>query len=129
MLAFLIWDERESRRFAARDRFGIEPLYLTSNVNGIAFGSEVKQLLDLPRVSCRMNVKRVNDFLASGISDHTHETMFADIIQVRGGEVVIVDASRSGALVPIVRRGTRSTPTRFRISNLDMLGGQFGVSL
>ena len=43
---------------------------------GAAFASEIKQLLGLPGLSGRMNVARVHDFLASGMADHTAETMF-----------------------------------------------------
>jgi len=104
MFAFLIWDEAEKRLFAARDRFGIKPLYFASNAHGIAFASEIKQLLGLPGVSTGMNLARVHDFLGSGISDHTHETMFADVVQLRGGECAVVEASRSGAISAQVRR-------------------------
>lgn len=104
MFAFLIWDDRDKRLFAARDRYGIKPLYLAAAPRGAAFGSEIKQLLGLPGISGRMNIARVHDFLASGISDHTSETMFEGIVQLRGGECVTIDASRDGGFAVPVRR-------------------------
>jgi asparagine synthase (glutamine-hydrolysing) len=86
MFAFVIWDACERRLFAARDRFGIKPLYWAAAPHGIAFSSEIKQLLNLPGVSRAANVARLRDFLASGISEHTAETMFSDVRQLRGGE-------------------------------------------
>ncbi|WP_449257028.1 asparagine synthase (glutamine-hydrolyzing) [Bosea sp. (in: a-proteobacteria)] len=104
MFAFLIWDDRDKKLVAARDRYGIKPLYLVTTPRGIAFASEIKQLLGLPGVSGRMNVACVHDFLASGISDHTSQTMFEGVMQLRGGESVSVDASGSGALASEIRR-------------------------
>src|SRR3954469_14671205 len=95
MFAFLIWDEREQILFAARDRFGIKPLYMAGNQRGIAFASEIKQLLGLPGLSGRMNLARVRDFLAAGMSDHTEETMFDGIMQIQPGCSITIDASAS----------------------------------
>ncbi|MBV1695831.1 MAG: asparagine synthase (glutamine-hydrolyzing) [Hyphomicrobiales bacterium] len=92
MFAFLIWDDRDKRLFAARDRYGIKPLYMVAGETGLAFCSEIKQLLGLPGVNSRMNVARVHDYLATGISDHTSETLFQSVRQLRGGECVTVDA-------------------------------------
>jgi asparagine synthase (glutamine-hydrolysing) len=104
MFSFLIWDRRDRRLFAARDRFGIKPLYLAIAPRSIAFGSEIKQLLGLPGVTGRMNLARMHDFLASGMTDHTAETLFEGVTQLRGGECITVDASHSGALAPQIRR-------------------------
>ncbi|KRE14386.1 hypothetical protein ASE66_13465 [Bosea sp. Root483D1] len=104
MFAFLIWDARDKTLFAARDRYGIKPLYLFATPRGSAFASEIKQLLGLPGMSGRMNVARVHDFLASGVSDHTSETMYEGVTQIRGGECALVDASRSGPVDVAVRR-------------------------
>lgn len=42
--AFAIWDEREQRLFAARDRFGIKPFYYTMQNGTLFFASEIKAL-------------------------------------------------------------------------------------
>jgi asparagine synthase (glutamine-hydrolysing) len=42
--AFLLWDEPHKRLFAARDRFGIKPLYYSSYEGTTYFASEVKAL-------------------------------------------------------------------------------------
>ena len=104
MFSFLIWDRRDKKLFAARDRYGIKPLYMTSSPRGVAFASEIKQLLGLPSAIKRMNIARVHDFLSSGISDHTSETMFEGVRQVRGGECVSIDASEAGTIEVKVRR-------------------------
>ena len=93
MFAFLIWDERQKRLVAARDRFGIKPLYCYATPNGVAFASEIKQLLGLPGEQRRMNIARVHDFLASGLSDHTSDTMFAGVSQIRASECAVIDCS------------------------------------
>ncbi len=97
MFAFVIWDQKEKTLFAARDRFGIKPLYFVKSPQGVAFASEIKQLLGLPPVSGRMNIANVHDFLASGISNHTSETMFDGVHQLRGGEYVEVSCNNHSA--------------------------------
>jgi len=44
MFAFAIWDQRQGRLFAARDRLGIKPFYWHAWEGGIAFASEPKAL-------------------------------------------------------------------------------------
>lgn len=45
MFAFAIWDWRQRRLFAARDRLGIKPFYWHQNAERFAFASEPKALL------------------------------------------------------------------------------------
>ena len=96
MFAFVIWDDKEKTIFAARDRFGIKPLYFVKYGTGVAFGSEIKQLLNLHGMPVRMNLVRMRDFLRSGISDHTEETLFDNVTQLRGGEYAIVSVGTGG---------------------------------
>jgi asparagine synthase (glutamine-hydrolysing) len=44
MFAFAIWDRRERRLFAARDRLGIKPFFYAHDRGDFAFASEVKAL-------------------------------------------------------------------------------------
>ncbi len=43
--AFVLWDERNELLFAARDRFGIKPLYYSNYQNTLYIASEIKALL------------------------------------------------------------------------------------
>jgi asparagine synthase (glutamine-hydrolysing) len=119
MFAFLIWDDREKRLFAARDRYGIKPLYVVQGPQGIAFASEIKQLLGLPGVSGRMNIARVHDFLAAGVIDHTAETLFEGIGQLRGGECIAIEAGRGLPLQTRLQRWYPATAGEFQLSEAE----------
>lgn len=87
MFAFVIVDRERGRVFAARDRFGVKPLYLwPTPTGGLALASEIKQFTAHPGWSARLNGQAAYDFLNWGLSDHGPETLFAGAIQLRGGE-------------------------------------------
>lgn len=46
MFALVIWDKVARRAFAARDPYGIKPLYVATTDKGVLLGSQVKALLD-----------------------------------------------------------------------------------
>ena len=91
MFAFVIYDREAQTLFAARDRFGIKPLYYFVSARGAAFASEIKQLIDLPGFTRRLNLDRALDYLDVGFTDHTEETLFADARQLRGGQCLRID--------------------------------------
>jgi len=51
MFAFVIWDQEQGRGFAARDPYGIKPLYYGRFDRGLIFASQVKAILDTNMVS------------------------------------------------------------------------------
>ncbi|HEX6532891.1 MAG TPA: asparagine synthase (glutamine-hydrolyzing) [Nitrospira sp.] len=89
MFAFVLVDRIQRRVFAARDRFGVKPLYYWVSPAGlVAFASEIKQFIGLPGWRPLVNGPRVYDFLNWGLFDHTSETLFSNVRQLRGGEYV-----------------------------------------
>lgn len=88
MFSFVLWDPSRGWVIAARDRFGIKPLYFRKKTDGIEFASEIKQLLPPhPKV----NLTRARDFLLFGAQDHTPETFLDGISQISGGQVAIFE--------------------------------------
>ena len=101
MFAFALFDRRTRRVFAARDRFGVKPLYLWSTpTGGLALASEVKQFTAHPHWSARVNGQRAYDFLNWGLSDHTGETLFASVRQLRGGEFLLTSLEAATSASP-----------------------------
>ncbi len=63
MFAFIIYDRRRHRLFAARDRFGIKPFYYTMPNNGLVFASEIKALLQHPTVCARVDRRALAEYV------------------------------------------------------------------
>ncbi len=104
MWAFVLLDRQEGRVFAARDRFGVKPLYYWVSSEGfLALASEIKQFTVLPGWQARVNGQRAYDFLAWGMLDHTGETLFHGVRQLRGGEAFETRLETLGAEVPVYR--------------------------
>jgi len=90
MFSIIIIDRNTNTFFAARDRFGIKPLYYwKSNSGFLAFGSEIKQFTVLDGWQARFNPQRVYDNTNWGIIDHTDETTFAGVNQLKGGHYLL----------------------------------------
>ncbi len=66
MFAFVIWDRRRRRLFAARDRLGIKPLYYSTAGGRFAFASELKALLEMPGFDRRVDAAALRSFLQHG---------------------------------------------------------------
>ncbi|MBN8647342.1 MAG: asparagine synthase (glutamine-hydrolyzing) [Caulobacterales bacterium] len=95
MFACIIYDKNNNKLYAARDAYGIKPLYFVKTKDGFAFGSEIKQIYDLDGVSRRLNYPRTWDFLMSMTTDHTEETMFDGVNQIRPGHYGVLNLEDS----------------------------------
>lgn len=91
MFAFGIFDRKSNSIFIARDRFGIKPLYYKYK-KGAHFlaGSEIKQLTLRGDFKSKINWDIAVDFVKDRLFDHSSETFFEGIEQLRGGEAMEV---------------------------------------
>jgi asparagine synthase (glutamine-hydrolysing) len=87
MFAFVIWDRRKRQLFAARDRFGIKPLYYRWNGGAFLFGSEIKAIVAHPEVQAEFNRHSLAEYLAFGYITGP-ETMFAGIRKLMPGHTL-----------------------------------------
>jgi len=101
MWSFAIYDRFESTFFISRDRFGVKPLYYWVSPNHLfAFASEIKQFINLPRWNAKINPQRAYDFLVFGLTDHTNETLFDGVFQLKPGHFIKFDLRQLSELVP-----------------------------
>lgn len=85
MWAFIIHDRRRQMLFAARDRFGVKPLFVYRGTDCVLLASEVKAILASGRYRRDTNWQVAADFLVYGKLDETPATFFAGIEQVPPG--------------------------------------------
>lgn len=66
MFAFAIWDENRQRLFLARDRIGKKPLnYIVKN-GSLIFASEIKSILQDPRITREVDTEALDLYLTYG---------------------------------------------------------------
>ena len=64
MFALALWDARRRRLVLTRDRFGIKPLYYSTEGDVLSFASELKALLRVPWFSRELDPDALQAFLA-----------------------------------------------------------------
>ena len=84
MFAFVFHDRKQNQWIAARDPFGIKPLYFSKVGDQLIFASEIKAILDHPDVPARRNNKALHQYLAFQLSLDDH-TLFEGINKVMPG--------------------------------------------
>ncbi|MFO1002417.1 MAG: asparagine synthase (glutamine-hydrolyzing) [Planctomycetaceae bacterium] len=72
MFALAIWDSNQQRLVIARDRLGKKPLYYRLEEGRLAFGSELKTLLQIPGIPRTLDRQSVLRFLTLQYVPHPH---------------------------------------------------------
>jgi asparagine synthase (glutamine-hydrolysing) len=91
--ALAVYDFSKRGILLARDRFGERPLHLTPWRGGLAFGSEIKQLLRYPGIAARLDARRAAAFVVTGRPHDGVSSWFESIRQSHPGEWLWIDAS------------------------------------
>jgi asparagine synthase (glutamine-hydrolysing) len=95
MFAFVIWDESQKTAFAARDRFGVKPLYYHKKKDGtLLIASEIKAL-HAAGVLPESNEKTWATYLTYGLYDHTEQTFWKGVNSLPAGHSIAWKDSRS----------------------------------
>lgn len=90
MFALVIWDKEARSAFAARDPYGIKPLYLAQSANGLVLGSQVKALLATGLISAEPDPIGQAGFWLLGSVPEPH-TWFRRIRSVPAGHCLWVE--------------------------------------
>jgi asparagine synthase (glutamine-hydrolysing) len=92
MFAFALWDERNRRLIAARDRFGIKPFYCALVDGVLYFASEVKALLPfLPGIET--DAEALAEYLTFQYSIG-EKTLFKHVHQLLPGHFLVAENGR-----------------------------------
>ena len=85
MFAFLIWDEHEQKLFAARDRFGVKPLYYSRQADGsLILASEIRAL-HAAGIAREPDTATWATYLSRGTSDDSDDTFWQGVTALPAG--------------------------------------------
>ncbi len=85
MFAFLIWDTHTGTLFAARDRFGVKPLYWHQSMDGtLTVASEIKTLF-AAGIPATPDTTAWATYLGRGLYDHSERTFWQGVSSLSGG--------------------------------------------
>ena len=120
MWAFAVVDLKSNKIFCARDRAGVKPFYYFYDGKRFCFASEIKALIEIDGFSIEPNEQILADYLFSGLLDHTEETFFKNIYQLRPENIF---SSRSNKLT--VRPYWDIEPRRFAFVKRRIIQNDF----
>ena len=90
MFSIAIFDNQERKLYLSRDPFGIKPLYYSFKNNKFIFCSEIKGIISQKKKYTHNDHSIIN-FVKWGGLDHSNETWYKNIKNVRPGSTLIID--------------------------------------
>lgn len=89
MFALAIWDSQLQILYLARDRYGIKPLYWSYQNDELLFGSEIKALLQHPRVTRELCHPALNEYFTFQ-NIFSDRTLFKGIHTLNAGSYMVI---------------------------------------
>ncbi|TET36361.1 MAG: asparagine synthase (glutamine-hydrolyzing) [Planctomycetota bacterium] len=93
MFAFAVYDSKNRRLFAARDRLGIKPFYYSSGNGTFAFASEIKALRLIPGFNSELDLDAVDAYLTFRYIPG-EMTMYRSVRKLLPGHSLVVENGR-----------------------------------
>ena len=90
IFAFVVWDDREQRLVAARDAFGVKPLYWWTDGRRVALASEIGALLGAGLVQPKVDRTALDHYLACRFVP-APRTLFEGISKLPAASMLVVE--------------------------------------
>jgi asparagine synthase (glutamine-hydrolysing) len=129
MFAFVLVDRETQTLFAARDGYGIKPLYYAFDPEGFHFASELPALRALREGRNQLNWQRAYDYLVHGEYDFGADTFVEDVHSLLPGHMLTLELQRqskptlqrwwSPSIVPMEPMSFEDAASRLRSLLLD----------
>jgi asparagine synthase (glutamine-hydrolysing) len=97
--AFAIWDVTARRLLAARDHFGVKPLYYACSDGAIVVSNTLRCLRMYPQLGDRLDDHAIADFLMFGANQDPTSSIFAGIRKVEPASTIACSAMPASAVV------------------------------
>ena len=94
MFAFMIWDSGRRRLFAARDRFGVKPLYYHHRQDGALFVASEIGALHAAGVCTNPDASVWSTYFAYGHHDHSEKTFWDQAYSLPAGHTLTWEDGR-----------------------------------
>lgn len=96
IFAFAVWESLSKTLFIARDRAGVKPLFYTEVDGYFVFASEIKALLQHPKVEPVFNEISLMELFGLGPSRIPGSGLFKNVYELKPGEYIyITEAKRN----------------------------------
>ncbi|MBD1260917.1 asparagine synthase (glutamine-hydrolyzing) [Maribacter polysiphoniae] len=120
--AIAIWDKNKKELFLARDRVGIRPLFHTTIDNTFIFASEIKSLLEYPKVEATISPKALSEYFTFWTS-LSPNTAFENIYELPPGTYMIVNSK--GKTTAKYWELPTCKPQDYKFTNLQEASNEF----
>lgn len=91
MWAFAIWDEKKSKLFCSRDRFGIKPFFYHDSAEHFLFASEIKGILALFKNKPEVNEQFLYQYIDRSVPFGSNQTVFKSINSLQPAHNLIIE--------------------------------------
>jgi len=78
MFSIVIYNKKKNKIFSARDRFGIKPLFINQNKDGIIYSTEIKPII-LINKEIDLDYLEIKKYIATGLLYNNRETFFKNV--------------------------------------------------
>ncbi len=94
MWAFALWDSTKKQLFAARDRFGVKPLYYYFDQETFSFCSEIKPLAKLFSEKTQLNAAKIPFYVLYGNRLNSNDTYLNGISSLQASHYLIYENNK-----------------------------------